>query len=102
MLRPSPASGTPAASPIALSTASFNEIFAFAIAALWHSRPPCTSFAISTNSCGSLDLAVGPELLEVGPQVGDILFVPDSDDHSGPGNLRGRIWHEFLERRFAP
>src|SRR5712671_2284465 len=50
----------------------------------------------------SLDLAVSPELLEIGPRVGSSSCVADRYDHFRSGNLRARIGHEVLERRFAP
>src|SRR5262245_48041092 len=54
------------------------------------------------NSCASLGFAIRSELFEVGPQTGDILLLLDGYDHSRAGNFRGWIWHELLERSFAP
>src|SRR5437868_1211118 len=56
----------------------------------------------ATNSRRSFDFAVRPKLLEVGPQISDVFLVPDGNNHSRPGNFRGRVWHELLERGLAP
>src|SRR5262249_40881166 len=55
--------------------------------------------------CGrrSLLVAVGPELLEIGPEVGDVLVVLDADEgHPGAGHFLHRGPDIFRERLLAP
>src|SRR5215216_1719934 len=48
-------------------------------------------------------MAVGTELLEVGPQIGDFLVVLDpGENHLGAGYLGSRILDVILERILAP
>src|SRR5215216_772467 len=48
-------------------------------------------------------MAVGTELLEVGPQIGDFLVVLDpGENHFGAGYLGSRILDVILERILAP
>src|SRR5215510_12644722 len=56
------------------------------------------------RQCGdSLGVAVSPELLEVGPQIADLLLVLDAgEDHLGAGDLGARVADVFLERVLAP
>src|SRR6516164_7182378 len=46
---------------------------------------------------------VGPELLEVGPQIRNVLVILDADEcHAGPRHLLHRRADIFVEARLAP
>src|SRR5271154_2951439 len=50
-----------------------------------------------------LDAAVGVELADIGPQIGDLLLVLDAgEDHLGAGHLGPRILDVVLEFRLVP
>src|SRR5215470_3335161 len=58
----------------------------------------------STTCCPpSLLLAVRPELLEIGPEVGNVLLVLDADEcHAGAGHLLHRCLYIFMEHVLVP
>src|SRR5580704_18837405 len=50
-----------------------------------------------------LDAAVGVELADIGPQIGDLLLVLDAgEDHLSAGYLGPRVLDVVLEFRLAP
>src|SRR3984957_19311229 len=50
-----------------------------------------------------LDAAVGGELADISPQVGDLLLVLDAgEDHLGAGHLGPRVLDVVLEFRLVP
>src|SRR5262249_33223076 len=62
-----------------------------------------SGLSTADNQENSLGVPVGSELLEVGPQIADLLLVLDAgEDHLGAGDLGARIADVFLERVLAP
>src|SRR6185312_14005557 len=57
----------------------------------------------ATRRISLLLFAFGVELLEIGPEVGDLLLVLDArEGHAGAGDALHRVLDVFLERRLVP
>jgi hypothetical protein len=61
-------------------------------------RPVCPYRSFLVNSCNSFDLALVPELLEVGPNVADFFLIFDPrENHPGIGDFAARVLDVFPE-----